>query len=56
MAQKRGRFLIVWWGLTWQGWSWGFLEFDGAWGRVYRWWLQLGPLEIRRWAASADED
>ena len=50
--KARARFQFVWW---WSPWDWGITWFrpfpeggpnDGS---IYKWCLQIGPLEIRRW-------
>lgn len=62
------QFHVIWWGLPWWsefrdhalivhwvGWRWGLHrpEPDSAWGKVFAWELDLGPVEIRRWTDEA---
>jgi hypothetical protein len=43
-----GRYQLVWWWPEWNG--VGFFRFTGSWKMIYIWSLQLGYLEVRRWA------
>ena len=47
---RRRRFQFVWWG--WRDWRLGWGRFGYSLGVIYRWWVRVGPLEIRRWAPT----
>lgn len=49
-AETRGRFQWVWWGwLSWRDWDVTLYRPGGGMARIYRWCVQVGPLELRRW-------
>lgn len=41
---------VIWWGFAMDRMALRFVRDDGEFGRIYRWRLLLGPVEIRRWA------
>jgi hypothetical protein len=41
------RFQFVWWGLS--RWQFGFCRWEGSLRAIYRYSVNLGPFEIRRW-------
>jgi len=46
----------VWW---WDDWSWPSIrrasfEADGAYATIFKWFLVVGPIEIRRWYSEPD--
>lgn len=41
---------ILWWGWPWMVKA-GRPKRDSSMRGVYSWWLHLGPIEVRRWAA-----
>ena len=45
---RKNRYQFVWW-WSLADWSIGFGRWSGSMSLIYRWSLQVGPLEIRRW-------
>ena len=49
---ERKRFQFCWFLPDW--WMWPWIAFrreqNGSWRFIYRWYLWLGPLEVRRWS------
>jgi hypothetical protein len=43
------RYQFIWWGWSNMLWQLYPSDFYGGLATVYKWWLCLGPLEIRRW-------
>lgn len=50
MGNGEAKYQIIWWG-GWRGIN--FRKADDNWRPIYRWFLNIGPLEIRRWARPA---
>lgn len=44
------RYQFVWWGWHPRDWNFSFGRFTSALRTIYAWHLNLGPLEVRRWA------
>jgi len=57
LFDKKKYQVVFWWYPS--DWSFKFIRFDHLktdWGRIYRWFLCLGPIEIRRWVPLGKEN
>lgn len=50
-SDRSGRYQFVWWG--WRNWRFGLAVFDESktdLAKIYRWSVNFGPVDLRKWA------